>query len=96
MKLAKTIAYILSSLLCVLSIIQSSSYSVICTSLLVLVGLTDYLSNKGKLNVSNKNFILGMLTATTLLTIGKINLYVMLISGILFVITEIPKVKAVK
>lgn len=96
MKLAKTIAYILSSLLCVLSIIQSSSYSLVCTSLLLLVGLTDYLSNKGKLNSTNKNFILGMLTATTLLTIGKINLYVMLIAGILFAITEIPKAKAVK
>ena len=96
MKLAKTIAYILSALLCTFLIIQGSSYSVVCTLLLLLVGLTDYLSNKGKLNSSDKNFILGMLTATALLTIGKINLYIMLIVGILFVITDYTGAKLVK
>lgn len=96
MKLAKTIAYILSTLLSAFLIIQGSSYSVICTSLLLLVGLTDYLSNKGNLNDSDKNFVLGMLTATVLLTIGKINLYVMLIVGVLFVITDYARAKLVK
>ena len=96
MKLAKTIAYILSTLLSAFLIIQGSSYSVICISLLLLVGLTDYLSNKGNLNDSDKNFVLGMLTATALLTIGKINLYIMLIVGILFVITDYTGAKLVK
>lgn len=95
MKLAKNIAYVLSALLCIIITMQGSSYSVICISLLLLVALTDYLSNKGRLNASNKNFILGMLTTITLLTIGKINIYVMAIAGVLFVLTEIPKAKSV-
>ena len=45
MKLAKNIAYILSTLLCIIITMQGSSYSVICISLLLLVALTDYLSN---------------------------------------------------